>query len=53
MSKDKYIVEMRNPRNGRVERYTTATDNQDAIDHALSFFTEQGFEVLSCEKVVG
>ena len=50
--KGKYIIKMRNPRNGKVETYSTATDNLEAIDHALDFFREQGFEVQSCEKAV-
>lgn len=46
-----YVVAMRSPRTGAVERYRTEVENEQVLESALDVFRCGGYEVLSCEEV--
>ena len=47
----KYIITMRNPKNGKLEEYVTKADNRDDLQFGLDFWaSEAGYTILSVKE---
>lgn len=47
----KYIVKMRNPKSGKIEVYTTETENREILQWSLDFWEQDaGYTIVSVEE---